>query len=247
MKQSKRNWPFYLVMALNVMLACAVFLFGHRSNRIYMVEMEFVCWHDAEVTNRLCEIDSGARGYTGPSAAFVFEERLMMYSPTCIVNRVIARLRNDHPNVVCTDSEIRDALSSAEYFNSGIIVPHVHVIVRSGDANLSLSVAESFIDVVSDAIEEDTARTRSKAIEQIQNRLSRLLDERKLLASAPRLPPNAQTELRRFDTAIEELRTDIKRASDLDNGMDLRVFRIRRIDTVREMSGETLKSEGMTE
>lgn len=247
MKQSKRYWLFYLAVAVNAMLACVVFLSGHRCNRVYRVEMEFVCWHDAEVTNRLCEIESGARGYTGPSAAFVFEERLMMYSPTCVVNRVIARLRKDHPNVVCSDSEIRDALSSAEYFNSGIIVPHVHVIVRSGDANLSLSAAESFVDVVSDAIEEDAARTRSKTIEQIQNRLSRLLKERKLLVSTSRVTPNAQTELRRLDAAIEELRADMKHANDLDSDMELRVFRIRRIDTVREMSGETLKSEGMTE
>jgi len=172
---------------------------------------------------------------------------LMMYSPTCVVNRVIARLRKDHPNVVCTDSEIRDALSSAEYFNSGKIVPHVHVIVRSGDANLTLSVAESFVDVVSDAIEEDAARRRSKAIEQIQNRLSRLQEERKVLASASRVSPNAQTELRRLDTAIEGLGADVKRANDLDDDMELRVFRIRRIDTVREMSGETFKSEGMSE
>ena len=227
MKQSKMSWILYFVMAVFAMLACVVFLFEHRCNRVYRAEMEFVCWHDAEVTNRLCEIDSGTRGYTGPSAAFVFEERLMMYNPTCVVDRVIARLRKDHPKVVCSDSEIRDALSSTEYFNSGIIVPHVHVIVSSGDANLSLSVAGSFVDVVAEAIEEDAARTRSKAVEQIRNRLLRLQEERKLLASASQVTANAQTELRRLDTAIEGLEADIKRVNSLGNDTELRVFRIR--------------------
>lgn len=227
MKQSRMSWFLYFIMLLFMVTACVVILFEHRRNRVYVVETEFVCWHDAEVTNRLSEIDSGARGYTGPSAAFVFEERLMMYSPTCIVNRVVARIRKNHPKIVCADSEIRDVLSAAEYFNSGIIVPHVHVIVRSYDANLSLSVAESFVDVVADALEDDAARTRLKAVKHIQDRLSRLLEVRKQLASASRVVAKPEMELRRIDAAIEGLNADIKRETSSGSNAELRVFRIR--------------------
>ena len=236
MKQFKTSWLVCLAIVLFVIIACAVFLFEPRRNRFYKVEREFVYWHDADATNRLCELDSGTRGYMGPSAAYVFEERLKMYSPTCIVNRVIDRLRKDHPEIVSSDSEIRDVLSAAEYFNSGIIVPHVHVIVRSGDANLSLSVAESFVDVVADAVEEDSARTRSKAIDQIQRRLLRLQEERKLLSSASRTTEKTEMEIRRIDTAIEGLNVDIERIKSLGSNTELRVFRVR--DGVGGRSGD---------
>ena len=170
----------------------------------------------------------------GPSAAFVFKERLMMYSPTGVVDLVIARLRKDYPAIVCSDSKVRDVLLSAEYFNSGKIVPHVHIIIRSEDANLSASVAESFVDVVADAVEEDTRRTRLKAVEQIQDRLLRLLERRKQLAIASQDAANAEMELRGVDTAIEGLTADIERAKSVGNDMDLRVFRIRRIDTLEK-------------
>ena len=247
MNKSKTCWLRALFMVLLVMIACAAFLIEHRCDRIYKAEREFAYWHDAEVTNRLSEIDSGACDYVGPSAAFVFEERLMKYSPTCVVNRVIARLRKDHPAIFCSDSEIRDILSSAEYFNSGKIVPHVHIIVRSNEANLSASVAESFVDVVADALEEDARRTRLKAVEQIQDRLLRLQERRKLLTIAPQTTAKAEMELRRINTAIEGLNADIERVKSLSNNTELRAFRIRRIDTARGMSGETLKSKGMTE
>ena len=226
MKQFKTSWLVCFAIVLFVIIACAVFLLEPRRNRFYKVEREFVYWHDADATNRLCELDSGTRGYMGPSAAYVFEERLKMYSPTCIVNRVIDRLRKDHPEIVSSDSEIRDVLSAAEYFNSGIIVPHVHVIVRSGDANLSLSIAESFVDVVADAVEEDSARTRSKAIDQIQRRLLRLQEERKLLSSASRTTEKTEMESRRIDTAIEGLNVDIERIKSLGSNTELRVFRV---------------------
>ena len=233
-KKAKAWWVRSLFMVLLVMVACVAVLLERRCDRVYKEEREFVCWHDAEVTNRLSEIDSGARDYVGPSAAFVFKERLMMYSPTCVVDRVIARLRKDYPAIVCSDSKVRDVLSSAEYFNSGKIVPHVHIIVRSDEADLSASIAESFVDVVSDVVEEDAVRTRIKAVEQIQNRLLKLLDRRKQLAIASRVTANAEMELRRIDTAIEGLTADIERAKSVGNDMDLRVFRIRRIDTLEK-------------
>ena len=247
MNKAKASLVRSLFMVLLTMFACIAILLERRCGRVYKEEREFVCWHDAEVTNRLSELDSGARDYVGPSAAFVFKERLMMYSPTCVTDRVIARLRKDYPAIVCSDSKVRDILSSAEYFNSGKIVPHVHVIVRSDKANLSASIAESFVDVVSDVVEEDATRTRLKAVEQIQNRLLSLLERRKQLAIAARVTANAEMELRRIDTAIEGLTADIERAKSVGNDMELRVFRIRRIDTAREMNGETLKSEGMSD
>ena len=245
MNKHQASWVLSFFMASLVMVACVSVLLELRCDRICEAEREFACWHDAEVTNRLSELDSGERGYIGPSAAFVFEERLKMYSPTCVIDRVIARLRKDYPAIVCPDSKIRDALSTAEYFNSGRIVPHVHIIVRSDEANLSASVAESFIDVIADAVEEDARRTRLKAVEQMQNRLSRLQERRKQLAVASQATAKAEMELRRIDTAIEGLYADVERGKSLDNDMELRVFRIRRLDTVREMSGATYKSEGM--
>ena len=232
MNKYNTSWVRSLFIVLLVMVACVAILLERRCNRVYKSEREFVCWHDAEVTNRLSELDSGARGYVGPSAAFVFKERLMMYSPTGVVDLVIARLRKDYPAIVCSDSRVRDVLLSAEYFNSGKIVPHVHIIIRSEDANLSASVAESFVDVVADAVEEDTRRTRLKAVEQIQDRLLRLLERRKQLAIASQDAANAEIELRGVDTAIEGLTADIERAKSVGNDMDLRVFRIRRIDTL---------------
>ena len=234
MNKYNTSWVRSLFIVLLVMVACVAILLERRCNRVYKSEREFVCWHDAEVTNRLSELDSGARGYVGPSAAFVFKERLMMYSPTGVVDLVIARLRKDYPAIVCSDSKVRDVLLSAEYFNSGKIVPHVHIIIRSEDANLSASVAESFVDVVADAVEEDTRRTRLKAVEQIQDRLSRLLERRKQLAIASQDAANAEMELRGVDTAIEGLTADIERAKSVGNDMDLRVFRIRRIDTLEK-------------
>ena len=192
MNKYNASWVRSLFIVLLVMVACVAILLERRCNRVYKSEREFVCWHDAEVTNRLSELDSGARGYVGPSAAFVFKERLMMYSPTGVVDLVIARLRKDYPAIVCSDSKVRDVLLSAEYFNSGKIVPHVHIIIRSEDANLSASVAESFVDVVADAVEEDTRRTRLKAVEQIQDRLLRLLERRKQLAIASQDAANAE-------------------------------------------------------
>lgn len=234
MNKYKASWVRSLFIVLLVMVACVAILLERRCNRVYKSEREFVCWHDAEVTNRLSELDSGARGYVGPSAAFVFKERLMMYSPTGVVDLVIARLRKDYPAIVCSDSKVRDVLLSAEYFNSGKIVPHVHIIIRSEDANLSASVAESFVDVVADAVEEDTRRTRLKVVEQIQDRLLRLLERRKQLAIASQDAVNAEMELRGVDTAIEGLTADIERAKSVGNDMDLRVFRIRRIDTLEK-------------
>jgi len=234
MNKYNTSWVRSLFIVLLVMVACVAILLERRCNRVYKSEREFVCWHDAEVTNRLSELDSGARGYVGPSAAFVFKERLMMYSPTGVVDLVIARLRKDYPAIVCSDSKVRDVLLSAEYFNSGKIVPHVHIIIRSEDANLSASVAESFVDVVADAVEEDTRRTRLKAVEQIQDRLLRLLERRKQLAIASQDAANAEMELRGVDTAIEGLTADIERAKSVGNDMDLRVFRIRRIDTLEK-------------
>ena len=234
MNKYNTSWVRSLFIVLLVMVACVAILLERRCNRVYKSEREFVCWHDAEVTNRLSELDSGARGYVGPSAAFVFKERLMMYSPTGVVDLVIARLRKDYPAIVCSDSRVRDVLLSAEYFNSGKIVPHVHIIIRSEDANLSASVAESFVDVVADAVEEDTRRTRLKAVEQIQDRLLRLLERRKQLAIASQDAANAEMELRGVDTAIEGLTADIERAKSVGNDMDLRVFRIRRIDTLEK-------------
>lgn len=247
MNKSKTSLVRLLYMVLIVMVACVAILFELRCDRIHKAEREFVCWHDAEVTNRLSELDSETRDYVGPSAAFVFEERLMRYSPTCVVDRVIARLRKDYPAIVCSDSKIRDVLSSAEYFNSGKIVPHVHIIVRSDEANLSASVAESFVDVLADVVEEDARRTRLKAVEQIQNRLFRLMERRKQLAIASRTMANAEMELRGVDTAIEGLTADIERVKSSGDDMELRVFRIRRIDAASEMGCETLISEGMTE
>ena len=247
MNKSKASWARFFIIVLFVMVACVAILIEFRCDRVYKAEREFVCWHDAEVTNRLSELDSGARGYVGPSAAFVFKERLMMYSPTCVVDRVIARLRKDYPAIVCSDSKVRDVLSSAEYYNNGKIVPHVHIIVRSDEANLSASIVESFVNVVADAVEEDAGRTRLKAVEQIQNRLLRLQERRKQLAIASRTTEKAEMELRRIDTAIEGLTADIERVKSLGNDTELHVFRISRIDTAREMSGETFKSEGMTE
>ena len=234
MNKYKASWVRSLFIVLLVMVACVAILLERRCNRVYKSEREFVCWHDAEVTNRLSELDSGARGYVGPSAAFVFKERLMMYSPTGVVDLVIARLRKDYPAIVCSDSKVRDVLLSAEYFNSGKIVPHVHIIIRSEDANLSASVAESFVDVVADAVEEDTRRTRLKVVEQIQDRLLRLLERRKQLAIASQDAVNAEMELRGVDTATEGLTADIERAKSMGNDMDLRVFRIRRIDTLEK-------------
>jgi len=234
MNKYNTSWVRSLFIVLLVMVACVAILLERRCNRVYKSEREFVCWHDAEVTNRLSELDSGARGYVGPSAAFVFKERLMMYSPTGVVDLVIARLRKDYPAIVCSDSKVRDVLLSAEYFNSGKIVPHVHIIIRSEDANLSASVAESFVDVVADAVEEDTRRTRLKAVEQIQDGLLRLLERRKQLANASQDAANAEMELRGVDTAIEGLTADIERAKSVGNDMDLRVFRIRRIDTLEK-------------
>lgn len=234
MNKYNTSWVRSLFIVLLVMVACVAILLERRCNRVYKSEREFVCWHDAEVTNRLSELDSGARGYVGPSAAFVFKERLMMYSPTGVVDLVIARLRKDYPAIVCSDSKVRDVLLSAEYFNSGKIVPHVHIIIRSEDANLSASVAESFVDVVADAVEEDTRRTRLKVVEQIQDRLLRLLERRKQLAIASQDGANAEMELRGVDTAIEGLTADIERAKSVGNDMDLRVFRIRRIDTLEK-------------
>ena len=234
MNKYNTSWVRSLFIVLLVMVACVAILLERRCNRVYKSEREFFCWHDAEVTNRLSELDSGARGYVGPSAAFVFKERLMMYSPTGVVDLVIARLRKDYPAIVCSDSKVRDVLLSAEYFNSGKIVPHVHIIIRSEDANLSASVAESFVDVVADAVEEDTRRTRLKAVEQIQDRLLRLLERRKQLAIASQDAADSEMELRGVDTAIEGLTADIERAKSVGNDMDLRVFRIRRIDTLEK-------------
>ena len=234
MNKYNTSWVRSLFIVLLVMVACVAILLERRCNLVYKSEREFFCWHDAEVTNRLSELDSGARGYVGPSAAFVFKERLMMYSPTGVVDLVIARLRKDYPAIVCSDSKVRDVLLSAEYFNSGKIVPHVHIIIRSEDANLSASVAESFVDVVADAVEEDTRRTRLKVVEQIQDRLLRLLERRKQLAIASQDAANAEMELRGVDTAIEGLTADIERAKSVGNDMDLRVFRIRRIDTLEK-------------
>ena len=228
MNKSTTTWVCFFFMVLFAMVACVVIVFGRRCNQVYKAEREFVFWHDAEVTNRLSEIDSGARGYVGPSASFVFEERLMMYSPTCVVDRVIARLRKDYPTIDCSDLKIRDILSSAEYFNSGRIVPHIHIIVRSDEENISASVAESFVNAVADVVEEDSRRTRLKAVEQIQNRLLRLHERRRQLTIAPRATANAEMELRRIDTAIEGLDADIERVKSLGNDTELRVFRIRR-------------------
>ncbi len=228
MKQSKagRYIPFFMVLLVTI--ACVAFLSEHRYNRVYEVEEEFVCWHDADATNRLSELASGACDYVGPSAAFLFEERLMMYSPTCVVGCVIARIRKDYPTIVCSDSKIKEILSSAEYFNSGIIVPYVHIIVRSDDKNLSALVADAFVDVVADAVEEAEARTRAKSVAQIQNHLLRLSEERKRLVSASRVVAENETELRRVDAEIESLTADVERVKSVSSNMELRVFRVRK-------------------
>ena len=75
MNKYNASWVRSLFIVLLVMVACVAILLERRCNRVYKSEREFVCWHDAEVTNRLSELDSGARGYVGSSAAFVFKER----------------------------------------------------------------------------------------------------------------------------------------------------------------------------
>ena len=72
MNKYNTSWVRSLFIVLLVMVACVAILLERRCNRVYKSEREFFCWHDAEVTNRLSELDSGARGYVGPSAAFVF-------------------------------------------------------------------------------------------------------------------------------------------------------------------------------
>ena len=60
------------------------------------------------------------------------------------------------------------------------------------------------------------------------------MERRKQLAIASRTMANAEMELRGVDTAIEGLTADIERAKSVGNDMDLRVFRIRRIDTLEK-------------
>ena len=235
----KNSWglPLFailLVLIIGVSLFSTPLFSTLVHKRVYKAEEEFIYWHDAEVTNKLHEIDSGVRDYLGPTAAFTFEERLMAYSPTCMINRVVARFYADHPTIVCPESKILALLSSAEYFNSGNIVPHVHVIVSSEDADLGEFVAESFVKAVADVVEEEATNIRLKAVEQIQKRLARLQEKRKSLVSISDAKKAIDaSELRRIDMLIEGLKADIKRVKSMSKDTEPRVFRIQRNNMIR--------------
>ena len=226
---TKRFWLLFFLMLFAFVMGVVASV-ALMCNHVYEAEEEFVYWHDAEVTNRLSEIDSGMRDYMGPTAQFIFEEKLKIYSPTCMVDLVASRFREDHPEIVCAESKIGELLSSAEYFNNGTIVPRVHVIVRSEDALLAAAVTETFVNVVADAVEEDAVSMQLKAVEQIQKRLSRLQDKRNSLAAASKSVTGAsdEVELRRIDKSIEGLKADIERVKSPSRYAKPRVFRIRR-------------------
>ena len=57
---TKRFWLLFFLMLFAFVMGVVASV-ALMCNHVYEAEEEFVYWHDAEVTNRLSEIDSGMR------------------------------------------------------------------------------------------------------------------------------------------------------------------------------------------
>ena len=212
-------------LAAVVSLIVIVLARGVVREKAFEADAEFVYCRKDEATNITHMADYDLGDYLGPSASFLFEERLRKYEPRRMLEAVYKCLLRDYPDSNDGKSEVKLLLDNARYYNTGMAIPHVHVIVRSVDADQAVRVARSFANAVAEEMGKDISIRIEKSIFQIDNCIAKRKRYVDALSKGPSTSePKTLAEIEKIKNEIKLLEYDKRNVLDCCDKNEGRIF-----------------------
>lgn len=212
-------------LASVALLIVIVLARGGAREQAFEADAEFVYCRNDEATNKADMADCDVGDYLGPSASFLFEERLRQYEPRRMLEAVYKCLLRDYPGSNDMKSEVKSLLDNAKYYNMGKGIPHVHVIVRCADANRAVRVVRSFVNAVVEEMEKDISVRIEKSMSQIDKcivKRKRYVDA--LSEGSSSSEPKTLAEIERLKDEIKLLECDKLKVKDCFDKNEGRIF-----------------------
>ena len=198
---------------------------GGGREQAFEADAEFVYCRNDETTNKIDMADYDVGDYLGPSASFLFEERLRKYEPRRMFEAVYKCLLRDYPGSNDGKSKVKSLLDNAKYYNTGRGIPHVHVIVRCADANQAVRVVSSFVNAVAEEMEKNISVRIEKSMLQIDKCIAkrkRYVDA--LSEGSSSSEPKTLAEIERIKDEIKLLECDKHKVQDCFDKNEGRIF-----------------------
>ena len=198
---------------------------GELREQAVEADAEFVYCRNDKTANKIDMADYDVGDYLGPSTSFLFEERLRKYEPRRMLESVYKCLLKDYPGSNDGKSEVKSLLDNAKYYNTGMTIPHVHVVVRSADSNQAIRVVRSYVR----AVAEEVDKVNSLRIEKSMSQIDKCIAKRKRYVDALSEDPSSSepkilVEIGRIKEEIKLLECDKSQVLDCSGKNEERIF-----------------------
>lgn len=223
------TWLIFLSASV-VLIAVLLLTFHNVRIPLCEVDEEFVFWRNGDITNKIGIADSEVGDYSGPSADFLFEERLRKYEPSRMLASVMKCLRRYYPDCNDEEKDVESMLKTARYYNRGKVFPRVHMVVCSSDPELASRVAYSYVYAVAIDIEKNISERKSTALSQAEKRLARYEQYCSALEhDRERIDENAVSEVKKLREEIKLLKADVLKMKECARDNEWRIYHIRQV------------------